>query len=186
MMRYQRSVLLAAMAILSACQSAYVPPPANTQTARLRVLQIGGDNTDVQKLKTACLTTEKNARNFGDYFEKIANFSGVSSASDLQRLGMPDPPAAPVKFTEIAIDATRPFLLGYNSMRFVSGYPQSVTYTCVMGLSFVPQPSEDYEAVISRASDTQCRFEIQRLTVGKGTAAREKVDSARLLREACL
>lgn len=184
-MVYRLSTLWVTSALLCACQSAYVPPPASTQTARLRVVQHGGDNTNVQKLKAACLTTEKNARNFGDYFEKIANFSGISSASDLRRLGMPDPPSGPVQFTEIVVDATRPFLLGYNSTRFVSGYPQSMAYTCVMGLSFQPTPGDDYEAVISRATDTQCRFELRHLTPNKGTVTRETVDSARTLTNIC-
>lgn len=183
--RYPLYVLLAAAALLSACQSAYIQPPASAQTARLRVLQLGGDNTDVQKLKAACLTTGENERHFGNYFEKIANFSGISGASDLRRLGMPDPPPAPVKFTEITVDATRPFLLGYKATRFVAGYPQSMVYTCMKGLSFDPRPGEDYEAVISRNTDIDCRFELRRLVSSNGAVTREKVDGARALITPC-
>jgi hypothetical protein len=176
----------AAAALLSACQSAYVEPPAGERTARLRILQIGGDNTVIQKLKAACLTTDKNARNFGDHYEKIARFSGVSDASDQRRLNMPDAPAAPVKFTEVVVDATQPFLLGYDATRFVSGYPQSMVYTCVMGVSFKPEPGADYEAVVSRASDTQCRLDLRRLVPRQGAVAREAVAGAQTIRGACL
>ena len=176
--------LLAAV-LLSACQSSYAPPTTATPSARLRVLQLGDDNTSIQKLKAACLTTDKNSRNFGDHFEKIARFSGVSDASDLRRLNMPAPPAAPTKFTEIAIDATQPFVLGYDATRFVSGYPQSMVFNCVMGVSFQPVPGADYEAVISRSGNSQCRLELHRLTSSGGAVAREAVPGARILRNAC-
>lgn len=172
-----RFALLGLMLSLIGCASSYVPPSSTTPTARLRILQRENHNAMLQKLKSPCLPTGHNSATSGRHHEKINNSDG--------RLDMLDPPALPAIYTEIAIDATQPFHLGYNIFSLVPGYPVGTTYNCSNGLTFNPVVGESYEAVISMPTKNQCRIEISRFSELLASRTRVPVADVVHIRKQC-
>lgn len=177
--------LLPLLAALTGCAVAYVSPQPSSTTARFRIKETNGVNTTLHKLHKACLVPGRTPTIATDY-ERIANFSSVSDGSDFRRLNMPDPPAEPnTKFTEIVVDASKPFYFGYlafDGMRTALGYR---SWSCVNAMSFQPAAGNDYEAVITRQGFDSCGLLLFELKETGGTFQRVPVASAKPIRDAC-
>lgn len=177
--------LLPVLAALTGCAVAYVAPAPSSTTARFRITEPNGVNTDLHKLHNACIVPGKTPV-VATHYEKIANFSAVSDGSDFRRLNMPDPPAeSTTKFTEIVVDATKPFHFGYGAFalrRDALGY---TTFNCVNGMSFQPLAGNDYEAVITRQGFESCGLHLFQLKEVSGAFQRVPVASAKHIRDTC-
>jgi hypothetical protein len=173
------------LVLLEGCASSYVAPVAGTPVARLRIVQVTNDNIRIMKLHDACLTTDKNARHFGKYYDKIGYLGAVGSDLDKRRLAMPTPPAAPARFTEIPVAAGQPFHLGMDATRMVSAAMGAMVYSCVDAMTFTPVAGRDYEAVMQWPNGGQCGFELVQLQAQGGKVARLAVADATPVRSAC-
>jgi hypothetical protein len=169
-------IIATASIALLGCVTAYVPPLVSDKTARLRISQATkGSQTLVMSASKACL----GRHNSDDWHVKIAMLDGsvVQMQPHLrQSLGMPDPLVPAENLTETRIMAGQPFHLAIN--RTVSNTPFQEVY-CNMGVTFTPEASVDYEALIE-VSGRQCFFTVNKLDRSGSSVIRSPVPAQRL------
>lgn len=167
--------------ILTACSSVptygpvYGPPSTQAKdAARLRVIDRHQTaKTQVVELTKSCFGWLGDAETH-DWKKNIASLGGYILGANLRaKLGIIDPPSDNASYTEILVQSGKEFNLG--AIRYARDE------TCRDGISFIPEPGADYEAVM----ESYCELSLKKLILNEGKITRVPVKNSQLKNNRC-